>query len=76
MLDVLAPSAASTVGSPFDAIFCANMIHIAPWATCAALMRLGRRELTPKGSLVLYGPFIEDDVPLESIARQQQCSQP
>ena len=23
----------------FDLIYCANMLHIAPWATCAALMR-------------------------------------
>ncbi len=62
VLDVLAPPAGPTDGGPWDAIFCANMIHIAPWETCAALMRLAARELTPKGLLVLYGPFIEDDV--------------
>lgn len=62
-LDVLAPPDARTLGGPFDAIFCANMIHIAPWETCAALMQLAARELTPDGALVVYGPFIEDDVP-------------
>lgn len=63
VLDVLAAPAANTLGGPFDAIYCANMIHIAPWETCPALMRLAARELTPEGALVLYGPFIEEDVP-------------
>ena len=63
LLDVLAPPAAVRLGGPFDAVFCANMIHIAPWSTCPALMRLAARELTPAGALVVYGPFIEDDVP-------------
>lgn len=62
VLDVLAPPAAQTLGGPFDAIFCANMVHIAPWETCIALMQLAAHELTPVGVLVLYGPFIEDDV--------------
>lgn len=62
-LDVCAPPAAGVLGGPFDAVFCANMIHIAPWATCEALMRLAARELAPDGALVLYGPFIEDEVP-------------
>ena len=63
LLDVLAPPASVRLGGPFDAVFCANMIHIAPWSTCPALMRLAARELTPAGALVVYGPFIEDDVP-------------
>jgi SAM-dependent methyltransferase len=63
LLDVLAPPAAGGLGGPFDAIYCANMIHIAPWATCPALMRLAARELTPAGVLAVYGPFIEDGVP-------------
>ena len=40
-----------------DAIFNANMMHIAPWETCAGLMRGAARHLTPAGLLVLYGPF-------------------
>lgn len=48
--------------SNFDLIFCANMIHIAPWATCTALMRGSARHLTPGGRLVTYGPYFEDGV--------------
>ncbi|HMN76647.1 MAG TPA: DUF938 domain-containing protein [Burkholderiaceae bacterium] len=62
LLDVLAPPAAGRLGGPFDAVFCANMIHIALWTTCGALMRLAARELAPAGVLVLYGPFIEEDI--------------
>jgi Protein of unknown function (DUF938) len=47
----------------FDAIYCANMLHIAPWATCAALMQGGARYLAREGVLVTYGPYLEDDVP-------------
>ena len=47
----------------FDAVFCANMLHIAPWATCAALMRGSARHLAPGGVLITYGPYLEDGVP-------------
>ncbi|MBJ2157312.1 DUF938 domain-containing protein [Variovorax sp. IB41] len=47
----------------FDAIYCANMLHIAPWPTCAALMQGAARHLRAGGLLVTYGPYIEDDVP-------------
>jgi SAM-dependent methyltransferase len=40
-----------------DAIFNANMIHIAPWASCEGLLRGARRYLKQGGVLVLYGPF-------------------
>jgi hypothetical protein len=47
----------------FKAVFCANMIHIAPAAATGALMRLAGRVLTrPGGLLALYGPFLEADV--------------
>lgn len=46
----------------FDAVFCANMLHIAPWATCAALMRGSARHLAPGGMLITYGPYLEDGV--------------
>jgi SAM-dependent methyltransferase len=45
------------VQGPFDAIFCANMLHISPWATCPALMRNAARLLAPGGLLVTYGPY-------------------
>ena len=41
-----------------DAVFCANLLHIAPWATCAALMRGAARHLSAQGLLLLYGPTI------------------
>jgi hypothetical protein len=47
----------------FDAIYCANMLHISPWATCAGLMRGSARYLASGGVLVTYGPYLEDDVP-------------
>lgn len=45
-----------------DAIFCANMLHIAPWATCAGLMQGALRYLRPTGQLITYGPYLEGDV--------------
>jgi SAM-dependent methyltransferase len=47
----------------FDAIYCANMLHIAPWPACAALMRGSARNLAPGGVLITYGPYLEDAVP-------------
>ncbi len=66
LLDVLAPHWPLTgpaFGAPFDAVFCANMLHISPWATCAALMQGAARHLAPDGQLLVYGPFLEADVP-------------
>ncbi len=45
-----------------DAVFCANMIHIAPWDCCAGLMSGAARHLTPHGRLITYGPYLEDEV--------------
>ncbi|MDH6590948.1 hypothetical protein M2165_000837 [Variovorax sp. TBS-050B] len=47
----------------FDAIYCANMLHIAPWAACAGLMHGAARHLRAGGLLVTYGPYLEDAVP-------------
>jgi Protein of unknown function (DUF938) len=46
-----------------DALFCANMIHIAPWACCKGLMQGAARHLSPQGLLLTYGPYLEDAVP-------------
>ena len=62
MLDVLAPRWPESLGR-FDALYCANMLHIAEWATCAALMGGAARHLVPGGVLVLYGPYLVDDEP-------------
>jgi SAM-dependent methyltransferase len=71
LLDVMEPqwpseeeTLASAFATPFDAIFCANMLHISPWTTCKALMQGARRHLAQdSGLLLIYGPFLEDGVP-------------
>jgi Protein of unknown function (DUF938) len=66
LLDVTAaqwPSAGSVFADPFHAIFCANMIHIAPWECCAGLMRGSARHLASDGVLITYGPYFEVGVP-------------
>jgi hypothetical protein len=50
----------------FDAIYCANMLHIAPWSACVGLMDLAGRRLAPSGVLVTYGPYFEDAQPAPS----------
>lgn len=59
VLDVTWPGVPAQV----DAIYCANMIHIAPWACTAGLMKGAARHLAPQGLLLTYGPYIEDDRP-------------
>lgn len=41
----------------WDAIFSANMVHIAPWRAATGLIRGAGRLLKPGGQLILYGPF-------------------
>ncbi|HEX2679242.1 MAG TPA: DUF938 domain-containing protein [Polyangiales bacterium] len=40
-----------------EALFCANMIHIAPWECCEGLIAGAARHLVPNGCCVIYGPF-------------------
>lgn len=44
------------------AIFCANVLHIAPWRVAEGLFAAAARELRPDGRLFLYGPFKRDGV--------------
>lgn len=60
-LDVTA-AAWPGVDAAVDAIFCANMIHIAPGSCCVGLMRGAARHLAAHGLLITYGPYLEDDV--------------
>ncbi len=57
------PSRGEPCGEEFDAIYCANMLHISPWETCAALMQGSARHLAPQGVLITYGPYLEDGIP-------------
>ena len=41
----------------FDVVYCANLIHIAPWDCCLGLLRGAGRHLAAGGRLLLYGPF-------------------
>lgn len=50
-------------GAPYGALYCANMLHISPWATCPALMQGAARHLVAGGLLLLYGPYRVDGVP-------------
>jgi hypothetical protein len=66
-LDVLVPRSWPTHsdGQPeaFDLIFCANLLHIAPWPACLGLMQGAATHLAAEGRLVTYGPYLEDGVP-------------
>ena len=67
--DLAAPASAAAPMAPtapiavWDALFCANLLHIAPWACCGALMRGAARLLTPAGLLITYGPYLVDGEP-------------
>ena len=62
-LDVTALGWAAAAGGPYDLLFCANMIHIAPWAATEGLFREAGRALgspdapSATGRVALYGPF-------------------
>ena len=45
---------------PLLAVFCANVIHIAPWQVAEGLFAGAARTLRPDGRLFLYGPFKRD----------------
>jgi len=47
----------------YDLVLCTNMLHIAPWPACAAMMRGVARHLARDGVLVTYGPYLEDGIP-------------
>ena len=42
------------------AVFCANVIHIAPWRVAEGLIAGAGRHLRDDGRLYLYGPFKRD----------------
>lgn len=45
------------------ALLCINMVHISPWGAALGLLD-GAARLLPEGApLILYGPYIRDDMP-------------
>jgi len=56
-LDVLDQPWSIQSETPVSAIVAINLIHIAPWPCCVALVTEAARLLPPDAPLVLYGPF-------------------
>jgi len=50
-------SGASFPGASYDAVFSANVIHIAPWSVALGILEGAASVLAGSGVLVLYGPF-------------------
>jgi hypothetical protein len=46
-----------------DAVLSINMVHICPWAASLGLTDGAARILPPGAPLILYGPWLKDDVP-------------
>lgn len=63
VLDTPWPSEGTPFTEPFDLIYCANLLHISAPACGPALMWGAARHLARDGVLVIYGPFLEDEVP-------------
>ena len=45
-----------------DAVLSINMVHISPWASALGLIEGGARLLPKGGPLILYGPWLKDDI--------------
>ena len=45
-----------------DAVLSINMVHISPWAAALGLLTGAARILPPGGPLILYGPWLKDDI--------------
>ncbi len=52
------PAAATAAAGPWHAVYCANLLHIAAWSCCGALMRGAARLLGSDGRLITYGPYL------------------
>jgi hypothetical protein len=46
-----------------DAVLSINMVHISPWASALGLLNGAARILPAGAPLILYGPWLKDDVP-------------
>jgi len=52
--------------SGFDVIYCANMIHIAPWEAALGLVKGAGNLLGKSSKFILYGPFFEGEETADS----------
>jgi hypothetical protein len=46
-----------------DALLNINMVHISPWSAALGLLDGAARVLAAGGPLILYGPWLKDDMP-------------
>ena len=66
LLDVLThpwPVEGTEQTPAITAVVAINMVHIAPWRCCEALLDGAARILSTGGVLYLYGPFLQQDQP-------------
>jgi hypothetical protein len=66
--NVLSPLALDAAASAWritraDAVLCINMVHISPWDATLGLLSGAAGLLPAGGALILYGPFVQADVP-------------
>jgi len=45
-----------------QAVLSINMVHISPWRSALGLIAGAARVLPPEGPLILYGPWLKDDI--------------
>jgi hypothetical protein len=45
-----------------DAVLSINMVHISPWESALGLVRGSAGRLRPGAPLILYGPWLKDDI--------------
>lgn len=57
-LDMSDPVSHSQITSTYDAIFSANMIHIAPISALYGLADFAEKTIKSDGRMILYGPFL------------------
>ena len=57
-LDMSDAQSRSQITQSYDAIFSANMIHIAPVSALQGLANLAAEAIKDEGQMILYGPFL------------------
>ncbi|CAM9759763.1 unnamed protein product [Discosporangium mesarthrocarpum] len=57
VVDAMEPDSWPFDNGSFQAVFCANMIHVAPYLAMEGLIAGAGRVCPPKAKLLIYGPF-------------------